>query len=127
MIYAWGFALFLSFLAYEIDKIETIPDNWKPGVGVNTCFLKSILKPLTIQIIKLILVKFFLFFFFILDQRFTKFLYFYLPACIIFTINVIFFICTAIKILRVQQDLSKITSQEESSRHQNNIKQNKDK
>lgn len=50
-----------------------------------------------------------------------------MPLCIICTINMVFFLLTALKIRRVQQDLKKVTSQEESSRHQSKFNHDKDK
>lgn len=57
----------------------------------------------------------------------SQFLFFYMPLCIICSINIMFFVLTALKIRKVQQDLRKVTSQEESSRHQNKFNKDKDK
>lgn len=46
---------------------------------------------------------------------------------VIITLNIVFFILTALKIRRTQQELKKITSNEESSRHQKNLNSDKDK
>lgn len=41
--------------------------------------------------------------------------------CMTFTINIIFFILTALKILQVKNEINKLTSQEHSSRYQKNV------
>lgn len=50
-----------------------------------------------------------------------------MPLCLICSMNIMFFVLTALKIRQVQQDLKKVTSREESSRHQNKFNKDKDK
>lgn len=57
----------------------------------------------------------------------SQFIYFYLPLIIICSINLTFFILTAMRILRAQQDLKKVTCNEESTRHRNKLNTNKDR
>ncbi|XP_055318309.1 G-protein coupled receptor Mth2-like isoform X2 [Sitodiplosis mosellana] len=100
MIYAWGLASLLTIVVFILDSTPSLSENLRPGMGVGTCFLK-----------KTVL---------------SQFIFFYMPICIVCTINIIFFLLTALKIRKVQQDLKKVTSQEESSRHQSKFNHDKD-
>lgn len=57
----------------------------------------------------------------------APFLYFYMLIFIIYTINIVFFVLTTLKIHQAQRDIFKITSQEESARHQSHLNNEKDK
>ncbi|XP_031622142.1 G-protein coupled receptor Mth2-like [Contarinia nasturtii] len=100
MIYAWGLSSLLTFTVFILDSMPSISESIRPGIGVGTCFLKKTVA--------------------------SQFVFFYMPLCIICTINIIFFLLTALKIRKVQQDLKKITSHEESSRHQSKFNHDKD-
>lgn len=47
--------------------------------------------------------------------------------CIIFSVNILLFVVTAFKIRQAQRDISKITLQEESARHQSHLNNERDK
>lgn len=64
---------------------------------------------------------------FFVGSLWSQLIYFYLPLMIICTINLMFFILTAMQILRAQQDLKKVTSNEESTRHRSKLNSNKDR
>lgn len=57
----------------------------------------------------------------------SSILYFYTPLLIIFTVNIIYFISTALKIRRIKYDVAKMTSEKDSNRLQNNLNNNVDK
>lgn len=125
-LYAWGLSLFLTIIAYVVDNSESLPEHLQPGIGVTTCFMRSmlILLALFFNYHKWFLI---LFSFEFTEERLSEFLFFLLPMFIIITLNIIFFILTALKIRQTQQELQKITSKEESSRHRKNLNSDKDK
>lgn len=53
-------------------------------------------------------------------------MYFYMPILLIFTVNIVYFTSTTLKICQIQRDLIKMTSQEESARHRTNLNNGKD-
>lgn len=53
-------------------------------------------------------------------------MYFYAPLFIIFAVNIICFASTTLKICQIQRDLVKMTSNEESARHQCDLNNGKD-
>lgn len=66
------------------------------------------------------------FFFLIIEDRLTEFLYFFLPILIINMFNFAFFTLTALKIRKVQAELERITAKEDSRRHQKQLDKEKD-
>lgn len=40
-LYAFGLAIFMGILCLVVDKIEGIPQKFRPGMGETTCFLQS--------------------------------------------------------------------------------------
>lgn len=61
-----------------------------------------------------------------LDGNLSRLLYFYLPLCIIWAINVTFFLLTVRRIISLQLEL-KAMLQNESSRHQRKLNKDKEK
>ncbi|XP_037034908.1 G-protein coupled receptor Mth2-like [Bradysia coprophila] len=90
--YAWGSSMFMVALCYLMDASSNISSNFQPGMGAG-CFLKA--------------------------DRLSQFLYLYLPIILIMSCNSIFFILTALKIRKVQMEMSRATAKEDSKRHQN--------
>lgn len=41
MLYAWGLSLFLTFVVFILDSTKSLSQELQPGIGVQTCFLKS--------------------------------------------------------------------------------------
>lgn len=124
MIYAWGLAFSLTLVAGVLDSSESLTSKLKPGIGEGTCFMKSMAnKP---SLLLLLLSNFIMIFLFPhSDDPFTQGLFFFLPLTIIFSVNIAFYVLTALKIRQVQRELEKVTSNKESSinqRHLNNKK-----
>ncbi|XP_055295354.1 G-protein coupled receptor Mth2-like [Sitodiplosis mosellana] len=103
MIYAWGSPFLLTIIAVVLDFTEPLPDYLLPGIGTKSNFLKPSK-----------------------DGKLSPFLYFYMLILIIFSANAVLFVVTAFKIRRAQREISKITSQEESARHQSHLNNEKD-
>lgn len=61
-----------------------------------------------------------------LENQTSRLLYFYLPLCIIWAINVTFFLLTVRQIIRLQYEL-KAMLQNESARHQRKLNRDKEK
>lgn len=60
-------------------------------------------------------------------NRWIEFVYFQLPMTLIFVANATFFTLTALKIRRVQLEMVRVTSKEDSRRHKSQFEQEKDK
>lgn len=88
-IYAWGLAFSLTTFGYFIDSVTERNSIYRPGFGLNTCFLQS--------------------------NRTSQTIFFYGPLALIITFNCIFFILTAIRIRNVQKELQAITSRDDYS------------
>ncbi|KAJ6642045.1 G-protein coupled receptor Mth2 [Pseudolycoriella hygida] len=99
--YAWGSTIFMVALCYLIDASSSISSAYQPGMGAETCFLKK--------------------------SRLSEFLYLYLPIILIMTSNSTFFILTALKIRKVQIEMSRVTAKEDSRRHQKHLDNEKAK
>lgn len=41
MVYAWGLSLLLTFIVFILDSTQSLSQNLRPGIGIQTCFLKS--------------------------------------------------------------------------------------
>lgn len=63
---------------------------------------------------------------FISGENLSRLLYFYLPLCIIWAINVLFFILTVRRIIQLHHEL-KVMLKNESSRHQRKLNKDKEK
>lgn len=129
MIYAWGLPFILTLITVILDSTEPLPDWALPGIGTTTYFLKSpegTTKQIewTRLIFRNVLNENFIH---ISDGKLAPFLYFYMIILIIFSANTLLFIVTAFKIRQAQRDISKLTSQEESARHQSHLNNEKDK
>lgn len=99
--YAWGSTIFMVALCYLMDASSNISSNFQPGMGAETCFLKK--------------------------SRLSEFLYLYLPIILIMSCNSTFFILTALKIRKVQMEMSRVTAKEDSKRHQKHLDNEKAK
>lgn len=133
MTYAWGIPLLILTFGHIMDSFDTISENWKPGIGtdfyyfyfsylffyfwlfsitfnclftvflgIENCFLVGIYSKYFIKFEwnhwkKLIN---------ILEKYPSKFVYYYLLFCIMFTANIIFFVLTAWKIMRVKREVN---------------------
>lgn len=38
-LFAYGLAIVLTIIVYLMDRIPGVPFDWRPKIGVNTCFL----------------------------------------------------------------------------------------
>lgn len=63
---------------------------------------------------------------FVSGENLSRLLYFYLPLCIIWAINVLLFALTVRRILQLQHEL-KVMLKNESSRHQRKLNKDKEK
>lgn len=127
MLYAWGVSLFLTFVVFIVDITPIFKSSdLRPSIGDPTCFLKRNTSKNTHAIQYKTKIMAFMFISFV-GTLLSQFIYFYLPLFIICTVNLTFFILTAMRILRAQQDLKKATSNEESTRHRNKLNSNKDR
>lgn len=126
MCYAWGLPFLLTMITIILDRFRLLPERWSPGIGTIGCFLKSAHSTRIylryyhgiIHINSLHIIS---------DEKLSPFIYFYMFICIIFLMNIIFFVSTALKIRQAQRDISTITSQAESGRHQSHLNNQKDK
>lgn len=64
---------------------------------------------------------------FLTADRWIEFFYFNLPLLLIFVVNASLFIKTALVIRNVQLEMVKMTSKEESGRHQTHFDKEKDR
>lgn len=62
-----------------------------------------------------------------LEKKISEFLYFFLLVIVIICFNFTFFLLTALKIRRVQQEMARIMAKEDSHRHQTHLQHEKDK
>lgn len=119
-VYAWGVPLFLLILTHILDA-SSIPYEWKPGVGTETCFLKGNKTMLEYHLIfNASGLSIFILFFFLVSTISSFFVFWNLPLIIIFGGNIMFFILTALKIFRVKQEIN-------VSIPQNEVNQTKEK
>lgn len=65
--------------------------------------------------------------FILTESRLSEFLYLYLPIILIMTCNSTFFILTALKIRKVQMEMTRVTAKEDSKRHQKHLDNEKAK
>lgn len=127
---AYGYGLPFSWTLgiFVIDKIESIPNHLKPGMGINGCFpmserhwntFHSISKQLFILWQKFI----------ILDGLLQELVFFYLPASILLISNIVLFVLTAKRIHQVQIEANKnqdATLQENTTKVQKILNKKKD-
>ncbi|XP_055307932.1 G-protein coupled receptor Mth2-like isoform X2 [Sitodiplosis mosellana] len=84
-VYAFGGSLLVNIVGHTMDAIDGLPDYLKPGIGKTSLHLK---------------------------ENFTsRLIYYYGPLCIIFIVNLVFTILTALKIYQIRLDLKKMTLQ----------------
>ncbi len=123
--YAWGSTILMVVLCYLIDASSQIPSKYKPGMGVDTCFLQSkYFQPETSEFLTAFTIKSpFIF----PESRLPEFLYLYLPIILIMICNSTFFIMTALKIRKVQLEMLRVTAKEDSKRHQKHLDNEKAK
>lgn len=95
-----------------MDQIESIPQDFRPRFGDETCFLHSQYIFITQNFDNLL----HQFNFTLPGDRFTQFLFFYIPLGIIITLNIILFVLTAIRIRKVHKEAMKLRSPEDSSK-----------
>ncbi|XP_031623063.1 G-protein coupled receptor Mth2-like [Contarinia nasturtii] len=114
--YVWISSIALTATAAVIDQVDSIPYNLKPGFGTEGCFIKGIIINLcfanSIFLVNLIS-----------ENLLSKFLFLHLPITIIFFVNIMFFVLTAVKIRRVQRELNTYfhTKDNKSGKHQINF------
>ncbi|XP_055301255.1 G-protein coupled receptor Mth2-like [Sitodiplosis mosellana] len=89
MIFAWGLSTLMTFAAFSADQIDFVPKSLQLKLGKGTCFT-------TIEVI-------------------PRIVYLFLPLCITFAMNIVFFILTALKIRSVRHELTKASSYDENS------------
>ncbi|KAL9912134.1 methuselah-like 10 isoform 3-T3 [Glossina fuscipes fuscipes] len=95
-LYAWGMALVFLILTFYAEEISDIPAYLKPGIGIEYCFLNML--------------------------SWSPMIYFFGPIIVIVFTNIIMFIMTAIKIHKVQKEMSKIMAREDSTKNLRNEK-----
>ena len=78
-LYAFGAAILLTLVLFLADEIPGIPDNLRPVVGYERCWVRT--------------------------DRFVEFLYIYLPISIISLVNIILYSITAYKMFRCQKEM----------------------
>ncbi|XP_031617494.1 G-protein coupled receptor Mth2-like isoform X1 [Contarinia nasturtii] len=105
VVYAFGLPLFLTLFTLQLDKVNPLGmhDKWLPGIATKICFFKKGK-----------------------DGKLAPFLYFHMLICIIYAVDLVLFILTAVKIHKAQRDILKLTSQVESARHQSNLNNERD-
>lgn len=127
MAYGWGVPALLLTIGHTFDRIESVHDYLKPGIGTQTCFLKGTdwnrIKFISSQIPNEKSKP--IHFSEILETRESKFLYYHLPFCILFTINIISFILIALKIREQKKDIMKDIAEDEKHQFQSNACQEK--
>lgn len=126
MVYGWGLSAILTLILPVLDYTEPFPSDLLPEVDFNTCFLRSMYNLSHIEYKQIIVITLlhsneFLFF-----SGESLLIYFYAPLFIIFGINIVCFASTTLKICQIQRDLVKMTSNEESARHQSDLNNGKD-
>ncbi|XP_055537393.1 G-protein coupled receptor Mth2-like isoform X1 [Wyeomyia smithii] len=89
-LYAWGCPVLIVTLALVMDHTELVPVNFRPQVGVKRCLLQ--------------------------EDKYVEFMYLYLPMLLLVFANVIFFVITAIRIIKIQRETSMIR-RGDSKRH----------
>ncbi|XP_055688325.1 G-protein coupled receptor Mth2-like isoform X2 [Lutzomyia longipalpis] len=77
-VYAWGCAIVILSIALTLQFTDAIPNDLRPGIGAETCFLKS--------------------------TKLTEFFYLYFPVIILISINLILFALTSIQIRKLQKE-----------------------
>uniref|UniRef100_A0A1L8DK28 Putative g protein-coupled receptor n=1 Tax=Nyssomyia neivai TaxID=330878 RepID=A0A1L8DK28_9DIPT len=77
-VYAWGCAIVILSISLTMQFIDAVPDSMKPGIGLESCFLKS--------------------------EKLTEFFYLYLPVIILISINLILFALTSFQIRTLQKE-----------------------
>lgn len=102
MSYAWGIPTLLTITCHMIDAIDGIPSYLKPGLGLDVCYLKGIPSTITTHILHIKIS------FYISDNSpISQLIYHHLPLVIIFTMNLVLFILTAIKIYSTKHGIKK--------------------
>lgn len=113
-LYGFGIPCILTILLYAMDQIDSIPEYLRPRFGQHSCFLHCWLSDfsqifLHMYVPDLLISTF-------SDERFTRFLFFYIPLGVLITLNIILFVLTAMRIRRVHDEATKLRSPEEKSR-----------
>lgn len=132
MCYAWGIPFILTMITVILDNTKPFKDEWLPEIGSKTCFIKNPLgeKMIYYKFKNIQIHSWFMYIYFIFsfsDEKLSAFLYFYLWIYITATTNIVFFVLTALIIRQAQRDISRITSQSESARHQSHLNNQMDK
>ncbi|EDS40045.1 conserved hypothetical protein [Culex quinquefasciatus] len=89
-LYAWGCPVLLAVLAFVMDNTELVPEYYRPRMGKTRCLLQ--------------------------ENKYVEFLYLYLPMLILVFANVMFFVITAIRIIKIQRETS-VVRRGDSKRH----------
>ncbi|XP_055619906.1 G-protein coupled receptor Mth2-like isoform X2 [Toxorhynchites rutilus septentrionalis] len=89
-LYAWGSPVLLVTLALCMDYTDLIPVAYRPMIGVKRCLLQS--------------------------SKLVEFLYLYLPMLLLVFANVLFFVITAVRIIKIQRETSMVR-RGDSKRH----------
>lgn len=119
VVYVYGWASFMTIIAYILDSSESVPDDFKPSLGTETCYLNGMFLQKFTLMCK---INARIFFFITGDETTYETVYFrflYLPVCIIFLINSILFTLSTMKIIQVQRELKRSYSKEEGFHRQN--------
>ncbi|XP_065081426.1 G-protein coupled receptor Mth2-like isoform X2 [Ochlerotatus camptorhynchus] len=89
-LYAWGCPLLLTSIALIIDNTELLPLSYRPSIGVTRCLVA--------------------------EDKYVEFFYLYLPLLLLVLANVVFFVITATRIIKIQRETSMVR-RGDSKRH----------
>ncbi|XP_055295468.1 G-protein coupled receptor Mth2-like [Sitodiplosis mosellana] len=102
ILYVCIWASVITIIAGIFDSMKHLGDNFKPNFGDYMCYIN-------------------------VNHGTQSYLRFhYIPLCIIFAINMVLFVLSTVKIIRMQMDMKRSFSKEDGFQQQNTIK-NKDK
>ncbi|XP_055702005.1 G-protein coupled receptor Mth2-like isoform X3 [Phlebotomus papatasi] len=77
-VYAWGCSIVILSIALGMQFSKNVPDDMRPGIGVDSCWLKG--------------------------EKMTEFFYLYFPVIVLISVNVILFALTSIQIRKLQKE-----------------------
>lgn len=89
-LYAWGCPILLTSFVYAMDKTELLPVQYRPLIGIRRCLLQA--------------------------DKYVEFFYLYLPMLLLVFTNVLFFVITALRIVKIQRETS-VVRRGDSKRH----------
>ncbi|XP_073836015.1 G-protein coupled receptor Mth2-like [Musca autumnalis] len=82
-LFGWGTALMFTMIVIWAQESDMVPENFKPGLGKETCWLDT--------------------------TMWSSAIYFYLPNLIIMLANMLTFVCLSVHIYRIQTNVASMS------------------